>query len=62
MSNLRLKGAGAKPQLSEEEDMIFDQALFLRSEKKKDSRTLTAELGLELARSELLRVFSGYKD
>ncbi|KAG7391251.1 hypothetical protein PHYBOEH_006766 [Phytophthora boehmeriae] len=32
--NLRLKGAGAKPRLAEVEDIIFDQVLFLRSEKK----------------------------
>ncbi|KAG3180988.1 hypothetical protein PC128_g15339 [Phytophthora cactorum] len=53
ISNLRLRGAGAKTRLAEAEDMIFDQVLFLRSEKKQVSRALITELGKELARSEL---------
>ncbi|OWZ12835.1 hypothetical protein PHMEG_00013944 [Phytophthora megakarya] len=53
VSSLRLKGAGAKPRLAEVEDMIFDQVLFLRSEKKKVSRDFIAKMGKDLAQSEL---------
>eukprot|EP00644_Phytophthora_capsici_P009729 jgi/Phyca11/118234/e_gw1.35.157.1 len=53
VSNLRLKGAGAKPRLAEVEDMIFDRVLFLRSEKKKVTRDLIAEISKDLAQAEL---------
>eukprot|EP00644_Phytophthora_capsici_P016212 jgi/Phyca11/17565/fgenesh1_pg.PHYCAscaffold_28_\ len=51
--NLRLKGAGAKPRLAEVEDKIFDRVLFLRSEKKKVTRDLIAEMDKHLAQAEL---------
>ncbi|KAG1696766.1 hypothetical protein DVH05_017987 [Phytophthora capsici] len=49
VNNLRLKGAGAKPRLAEVEDMIFNRVLFLRSEKKKVTRDLIAEMGKHLS-------------
>ncbi|KAE8883953.1 hypothetical protein PF010_g19973 [Phytophthora fragariae] len=53
ISNLRLKDARAKPRLTDVEDMTFDQVLFLRSEKNKVSRGMIADMGENLAQSEL---------
>ncbi|GMF12501.1 unnamed protein product [Phytophthora lilii] len=49
----RLSGAGAKPRLSEIEDILFDQVLFRRSEKEKVSRDWIRDAGQRLAASEL---------
>ncbi|KAE9023018.1 hypothetical protein PR003_g10767 [Phytophthora rubi] len=53
ISNLRLKDARAKPRLTDVEDMTFDQVLFLRSEKNKVSRGMIADMGENLAQSDL---------
>ncbi|OWZ10219.1 Pogo transposable element [Phytophthora megakarya] len=47
------KISGVQPRLAEVEDMIFDRVLFLRSEKKKVTRDLIAEVGKHLAQAEL---------
>ncbi|GMF43675.1 unnamed protein product [Phytophthora fragariaefolia] len=49
----RLSGAGAKPQLSEIKDILFDQVLFRRSAKEKVSRDWIRDAGQRLAASEL---------
>ncbi|GMF21158.1 unnamed protein product [Phytophthora lilii] len=49
----RLSGAGAKPRLSEIEDILFDQVLFRRSAKEKVSRDWIRDAGQRLAASEL---------
>ncbi|EEY65729.1 uncharacterized protein PITG_03250 [Phytophthora infestans T30-4] len=49
----RLAGAGAKPRLSEIEDILLDQVRFCRSAKEKVSRDWICDAGQRLAASEL---------
>ncbi|GMF38944.1 unnamed protein product [Phytophthora fragariaefolia] len=49
----RLSAAGAKPRLSEIEDILFDQVLFHRSAKEKVFRDWIRDAGQRLAASEL---------
>ena len=53
----RLKGGGNKPRLGELEDILFDQILFLRSNKEKVSRSWIQATAKTMATSEI-----GYSD
>jgi hypothetical protein len=49
----RLKGGGKKPRLGELEDILFDQILFLRSNKEKVSRSWIQAAAKTMATSEI---------